>query len=1141
MVFDFSALDYQEAPVLLLKNLDGTVIQPLGYAFEVTANLLYNEVSELHFKLPAYVDGVETPHYADVTSMRIVDWLGMGQFILVDPKTTSDGISEYKECTAYSLEYELNYKQIYMEEGTYDFWNPVAQENTVLGIIISLLPKWSVGTVDDALWGKYRTFGVDNATVYDFIKNTAQQTYQCVFDFDTYQRKINVRSVAADVAADPVFLSMDNLVQKLEISENTDDIYTCLDVNGADGVDIRSVNPLGTNKIYNLDYFMSRNYFTGEMAQKWASWKTTYENSQQLYYNTTIEKVLQEARLETEKAALTELGNQLSQCNTLQSTYIEAAAQNIGRSKELKEIKQKISAVESQIEAKKTLIETITDNIDDLLKQQKAINQSCAFSAFFTTEEQDVLGLHIKEGAISEDSFVYQSVSSYTADDITQTSQTVSASFSGGTVTRVKNTSNKEIYSIRGGSLDMTVDGGAIAARVVRAALECKEDGSYVATAYLNAGTYQGVSFPSGCISLTGTGCTLTSDVVADPDISGSYKEGTQVGVSSGASNLYFTINATEYAKRSVEWDLMEYGQEQLRKMSYPSYTFSLDSSNFLALDEFIAFKNQFHLGSKIYLEMTDGSVLSPIVIGAEIEMDDPSKLKLVFCDTYSATDEAMKMVDILGQSVSVSKTTAANRFNYSAFVDSGASTSVRDFMNGSLNYSKNKIQSANGQGISMDDSGLTLKKANESGAGNSPEQIKMINNTIAFTMDDWEHVIMAIGKFHDENAGDVFGVIAPAVVGTLVAGSNLVIESAKKDGDIAVFRVDADGARLYNSRFDLVNEYAPGSSGQISLIPNIGFLGGKTTSTTPLLAFDENGNPTGLLTVGGNTIASAANIDLNDLPNANFFIDMDGNAYLKGKVIAESGKFTGIVIAQDGEFSGTLKATKLEGELVGANGGAIKGVSLGIGGKNYDNFMVDSNGNVTMQGNINLSGGSITWGSNMPDTGISESEAIDLINEYGDKLPDYIYNTYIDETEIKSPEITGNNIRARRAFVVGSSDGYMGRAKGRAIIDDGWGPSSATTYGVAMASGGALDDGTITFDSTGNYVIATDSGARITANTGSRRNDVTVTGSSATISYNDVNMIRVDSSGCHYTTDGTNWKDIGSGSGGNVVAVWGS
>ena len=1141
MVFDFSTLDYVEAPMLLLKNLDGTVIQPLGYAYEVTAKLLYNEVSELHFKVPAYVDGVETPHYADLTSMRLVDWMGMGQFILVNPKTQSDGISEYKECTAYSLEHELNYKQIYMEEGTYDFWNPVAQENTVLGIIISLLPLWSIGEVDESLWGKYRTFGVDNESVYDFIKNTAQETYQCVFDFDTYNRRINVRSVASDVATDPVFLSLDNLVQELEITEDTDNIFTCLDVNGADGVDIRSVNPLGTNKIYNLDYFMGHNYFTDEMVQKWNSWKTTYEDNQQLYYNTTIEKVLQEARLETEKAALTKLESELSQYTTLQSTYIEAAAQGIDRTTELKEIKQKIADTEDAIEVQNALLETIMNNIDALLNQQKSINQTCSFSAFFTDAEQKLLGLHIKESAISEDSFVYQQVSSYTAEDIAKTSQQVSGTFSGGTVTRVKNTANKEIYSIRGGSVDLTVDDGKIAAKVVRGALECKEDGSYVATAYLNAGTYGELSFPSGCISLTGIGCKLSSDVKANPDISGSYTEGTEVSVASGASNLYFTINATEYAKRSVEWDLMEFGQEQLREMSYPSYTFSLDSSNFLALDEFLAFKNNFHLGRKVYLEMPDGSVLSPIVIGAEIEMDDPSKLTLVFCDTYSASDEAMKLVNILGESVTVSKTTAANRFNYSAFVDTGASTSVRDFMQSAIDYSKNKILSADGQGITMDNSGITLKKANTSGTGFDPEQIKMINNSIVFTGDNWSTVKMAIGKFHDENAGDVWGVVAPAIVGTLLAGSNLVIESAKKDGGVSVFRVDADGARLYNSRFDLVNEYSAGSSGQISLIPNIGFVGGKTTSFAPLFAFDENGNPTGLLTVGGNTITSAANIKTDDLPNANFYVDMDGNAYFKGTVIATDGKFTGTVIAKDGEFSGAIKASTLEGELVGKNGGALKGVSLGIGGSNYNNFVVDSNGNVTMNGNINLSGGNITWGKNAPDSGLTEDEVKALIDQYGTSWPDYIYDTYIDSTEVKSPKITGNNIRALRAFEVGSGDGYMGRAKGRAIVDDGWGPSSVTTYGVALSSGGSLDDGTIEFDTSGNYLIATDSGARMTVNTGSRRNDITVTGSSATMSYNDINMIRVDSSGCHYTTDGTNWKEIGSGSGGNVVAVWGS
>lgn len=1126
MVFDFSALDYVEAPPLLLKNLDGTVIQPLSYAFEVTARLLYNEVSELHFKVPAYVDGVETPHYADLTSMRLVDWMGMGQFILVNPQVKSDGISEYKECTAYSLEHELNYKQIYMQESTYDFWNPVARDNTVLGIIISLLPMWSVGHVDEALWGKYRTFGVENTSVYDFIKETVQETYQCVFDFDTYQRKINVRSVASDVETAPIFLSLDNLVKELEITEDTDNISTCLDVNGADGVDIRGVNPLGTNKIYNLDYFMSRHYLDDGMAQKWKSWKTTFENNQQLYYSITVEKVLQEARLETERSAMTKLESELDRHKTMQSTYIEASAQGIDRDKELKEVKQKISETEAAISAKKALIESIMNQVDDALKQQQAINRECSFGAFFTDSEQKLLGLHIKESSISEPSFVYQQVSSYTAEDIAKTSQTVSASFTGATVTRVKNAFDKEIYTIRGGSLNLTVDDGVVSAKVVRGAMERKEDGSYVATAYLNTGTYGELSFPSGCISLTGSGGTITSDVKPDPEISGSYKEGTSVSISSGASNLYFTINATEYAKRSIEWDLMEFGQEQLNKMSYPSYTFSLDSANFLALDEFLAFKNNFKLGSKVYLEMPDGTVLDPIVIGAEIDMEDPSKLTLVFCDTYSASDEAMKLVNILGEAVSVGQRTAANWVNFNSFIDTGASTSVRDFMQSAIDYTKNAILAGNGQGIALDGSGITLRKENASGSGYEPEQIKMINNSIVFSKDNWSTVQMAIGKFHDENAGDIWGVVAPAIVGTMIAGSNMVIESAKKDGGVAVFRVDADGAKLYNSRFDLVNEYSAGSSGQISLIPHIGFVGGKTTSTTPLFSFDENGNPTGLKTVGGNTITSAANIKKDDLPNANFYVDMDGNAYFKGTVIATDGKFTGAVYATSGEFSGTLKATKLEGELVGANGGAIKGVSLGIGGRNYDNFMVDSNGNVTMQGNINLSGGTITWGNNLPDAGITEDEAITLINKYGDKVPNYIQDTYISKIEIKSPTITGNDICATRAFTVGDlqdPNGFMGIAKGRTIVDDGWGPLERTTYGVAMSAGGSLSGGVITFDSTGNYVIATDAGVRMTYNADgdAYRHELTVT-----------------KNGCF--ADGK-LIGTGTGSGGEVIAVWGS
>lgn len=1130
MVVDFSALDYQEGPLLILRNLDGTPIQPLGYAYNVTAKLMYNEVSELSFEIPAYVNGQQVPYYDAVTGMRIVDLVGVGQFILSNPKTEADGIKEYKQCTAYSLEYELTYKKIFLEEGTYNFWNPVARENTVLGIILDLFPSWAPGSIDESLWGKYRTFSVDNDSAYDFIKGTLQKTYQCIFDFDTYERKINVRAVTSHISVQPIYLSLDNLIKELSVEEDTENIFTCIDVNGADGVDIRSVNPMGINKIYNLDHFMVLSNFPQKMIDQWNSWKQTYQNKQELYFNITIEKTLEESKLETARAALMSLEGDLQKYETLQSAYVEASAQGIDRNAELADIKKKITEQKELIRRKKDEISETQKEIDALFASQKEINQECSFNAFFSPDELVILDRYIKEDAIAEESFVYRSVPSYTDEDVSKSVQNVSIDFQKANVTRVRNTTHKEIYSIIGGTLSATVDGDTISAGVIRAAIEVKPSKEYIVTAYLGSGTFQKINFPGGCISLVGSGASIKTDVKPDPDISASYMEGTFVSVASSASNLYFTMNATEYAKRSIEWDLFEYGQECLRELCYPSYTFSVDSSNFLALDEFLRFKNKFRLGDKVYLELNEDQHLSPIVIGAEIESEDPSKLKLLFGDKYSASDSAFELVDLLEQSVSMGKTVASNKNNFNAFIESGASTSVKDFISSALDVSKNKVLSSTGQSIQWDESGLRLRKQNASSTDYDPEQIWMINNSIVFTDDGWSTAKMALGKFTDKNTGDTWGLVAPAIVGTLLAGSNLVIESAKQDGGVAVFRVDADGAKLYNSRFDLVNEYSPGNLGQISMAPPVGLVGGNTTTSMPLFSYDGLGNANGVLTASGTIMRDLTAFNKKDLPRASFWIDMLGNAYLKGNiyatdgifngtVYAKDGSFTGTVYATAGEFSGTLKATTLEGTLVGANGGAIKGVSLGIGGPNYNNFMVDSAGNVTMNGSINLSGGRIYWGNNLPETGISRDEAIDLIDRYGDKVPNYIRSTWIDSVEIQSPTITGNDIVAKRAFNV-DGRGYMGRARGAVIRDDGWGPVSSETYGVAMAAGAAINDGTITFDSIGNYVIVTNAGVRMTCNNGgSQRHELTVT-----------------ANGCF--ADG---KPIGSSSGGNVTAVWGA
>jgi len=118
LLIDFNRVNADDTPVLILRNLDGTPIQTLGTAFNIKLSLRYNETSTLTFDVPAFANGEPTPHYDDIVGMRIVDVNGWGQFILVNPSAANNGEREIKSCEAYSLEYELTYKKLSLEEDT---------------------------------------------------------------------------------------------------------------------------------------------------------------------------------------------------------------------------------------------------------------------------------------------------------------------------------------------------------------------------------------------------------------------------------------------------------------------------------------------------------------------------------------------------------------------------------------------------------------------------------------------------------------------------------------------------------------------------------------------------------------------------------------------------------------------------------------------------------------------------------------------------------------------------------------------------------------------------------------------------------------------------------------------------------------
>ena len=913
MVINFSKLNFRKRPNFIIRNFDGKAIGVLGHIIKPEAIIRYRDFSEISFTYPSHVNGKKLSEYDLLTGMRIIDVEGFGQFILHNPAENDNGVKSSKSCSGYSLEYEFTNKSISLEEGTYNFWNPFAPDSTILGIILSEMPSWSLGTVSSSLIGKYRTFSVDGLSIYDFMKSELEKTYECVFDFDTYNRKINVRNKYDTVPTKPVYISTSNLAKEIVVEEDIDDLFTVLDVNGADGVDIRSVNPMGENRIYNLDSYMTEEYFSADIIQKWNRWKITFESYQTLYYSIVIAQNMQISRYATESAVLTDMQGELTGLESQKAALLQAVAMDSSLQSKLNTVNSQIKFKESEINSQNSLLTTIQNQISNYTSQLKQINKETAFSSFFTDNELKILDRYFKCGSLTDSSFVASEVDSYSSES--SVTRGLSSVFNIANCTAVRMatyTSDITFYTIRGGFINVNDSQLKLNADVVSGTLQVNRDNTFVMSLYLNQGSINGNTFPSGTLSLTGR---LYTNV--------SYGD-TSIRINTSATTAYMTYETSEYQRMSIAWDLFEYGKDVLDKKAYPVYHFTVDSSNFFAIDDFVSFAKEFTLGERIYLHLNMG-VIEPIVTGVSVEFDDLSKLELEFASDFQIKNGKFSFLDNLDESVSISKTLDFNQFNYSNFVNSGANTNIKKFMDSALDTMKNMILSGTHNEITIDQAGLRCRKYDEASGGYSPKQIWMAHNALMFTNDGWNSATIGIGEFVDKNLGSLYGIVTPALVGTILAGNNLIIESEKTDGGVAVFKMDGEGASLHNASFNLYGS----TGGRIDLGAVFGIVGGGDKNT--MFYYNSKGQPTGVRTANNRSVTRIANLASNDTPNANFWIDMYGDVYLKGTIDAVAGI-----------FRGSLEVGGPTAFRVDSQG------NLSIGGTATNpNFYVDANGNM--------------------------------------------------------------------------------------------------------------------------------------------------------------------------------------------------
>ncbi len=92
-------------------------------------------------------------------------------------------------------------------------------------------------------------------------------------------------------------------------------------------------------------------------------------------------------------------------------------------------------------------------------------------------------------------------------------------------------------------------------------------------------------------------------------------------------SNFVVTDKMTTPEIQDMSRQLLERGKKELKKLSQPSFTFSMDTVNFLFIEKFKPFINQLKLGSLIHAEIKKDVWVSPILLEMDIDYENPGKL----------------------------------------------------------------------------------------------------------------------------------------------------------------------------------------------------------------------------------------------------------------------------------------------------------------------------------------------------------------------------------------------------------------------------------------------------------------------------------------------------------------------------------
>ncbi len=325
--------------------LNGVQIKSVEYEQQL------KDFNHLTFNVDRYIDVdgeyIESAGYEKLKDHMTIYLEGLDYFQLQEPALQNDnGRYEYKACEAYSDEKtfeDKDMKGLSFNKGTTDsmemlatnnvddmgyakeyitFCNDRNHELSLMHLVLDRVPGWSVGYIDPAIKNEKYSFEADNTNAYAFLNTTVANVVKCVFYFDTINRTVSAYSKENIGKNTNIFIGWRNALNMLKMTPQADTMYNALTIQGDEELDITRVN-YGRSYIYNLDYYLTTNYFPQETIDKVKIWQKWQIDNHAKYIENGKKSAEYQAKIDEIYYRVPDDGIQIDQYKTMDQETLE--------------------------------------------------------------------------------------------------------------------------------------------------------------------------------------------------------------------------------------------------------------------------------------------------------------------------------------------------------------------------------------------------------------------------------------------------------------------------------------------------------------------------------------------------------------------------------------------------------------------------------------------------------------------------------------------------------------------------------------------------------------------------------------------------------------------------------------------------